>query len=162
MAHQGLGKLARKLVKIYPVTGWWPAGSRFEIMAGAVLVQNTRWVNAQKALVSLKQADALNFEAIAAMGSGKLASLIHSAGCQSVKSPRLRALARWIQKEGGITPMARKATDTLRAGLLSVHGIGPETADAILCFAFRRPVFVADLYARRLFARYGLLEPMTY
>ena len=162
MSKRGLETLARRLIGSYPVDGWWPEGSAFEIMAGAVLVQNTRWVNADKALMTLKTAEVLESRAIAGMHIRKLAQMIRSAGCQRVKARRLQALARWIEGEDGITALANCETHHLRAGLLSVHGIGPETADAILCFAFGRPVFVADRYARRFFERYLSLEPMNY
>lgn len=157
-----LEKLAAKLISHYPVKGWWPHDSRFEIMVGAVLVQNTRWANAEKAISALKRAEVLESAAIAALDTESLIGLIRPAGCQSVKARRLVALARWIEGQGGIDRLTGWKTSRLRAGLLSVHGIGPETADAILCFAFQRPVFVADLYARRILQRYGLLDSSRY
>ncbi len=146
------------LVSRYPVKGWWPARSRFEVMVGAVLVQNTRWVNVDRAIRSLRRAGCLTSDAIAKSKPAYLISLIRSAGCQGVKVRRLQALAVWIEASGGLRKLASKDTDALRRDLLGVHGIGPETADAMLCFGFGRRIFIADRYARRWLERMGLLS----
>ncbi len=125
-------------------------------MAGAVLVQNSRWANAAGAIQSLRAANALQPGHLASLTQQQLAALIRPAGCQRVKARRLSALARWVDARGGLSRVARMGTEELRRELLTVHGIGLETADAILCFAFGRPVFVADAYARRWLHRMGL------
>ena len=146
-----------RLVRHYPVAGWWPARSRFEVMAGAVLVQNTRWANVASAIRALRRARCLTPAALAALRAAQLEDLIRTAGCQSVKARRLRALADRIERAGGLRRLALLDTAELRRVLLDVHGIGPETADAILCFGFDRPVFIADKYARVWLTRMGLL-----
>ena len=147
----------RTLVSTYPVRNWWPSRSRFEVMVGAVLVQNTRWANVAAAIGTLRGADALGPAAILSMRATRLQKLIRPAGCQSVKARRLKALADWIMQSGGLRRLRAQATDSLREALLGVHGIGPETADAILCFAFDRPVFIADRHADRWLTRMDLV-----
>jgi endonuclease-3 related protein len=156
-----LRQICEDVIAEYAATDWWPAASSFEVMIGAVLVQNTRWVNVERALVRLREHLALSPAAIAAMTPAQLTELIRSAGCQTVKSRRLIALSRWLISAGGLENLRSRRTEALRAELLAVHGIGAETADAILCFALNRPVFIADGYARRLFARLGVLASGT-
>ncbi len=125
-------------------------------MVGAVLVQNSRWANVTPAIRDLRAARCLSPATISTLETAHLAVLIRSAGCQSVKARRLQALAGWVHRSGGLRSLAAWHTDRLRDELLGVHGIGHETADAILCFAFGRPRFVADKYARQWLARMGL------
>lgn len=150
--------VCRKLIRNYPVDRWWPARSRFEVMVGAILVQNTRWANVAAAIKTLRVSRCLTPQAIQALPSGQLQILIRSAGCQSVKARRLRSLALRIDQLGNVRRMASLDTEALRDALLAVHGVGAETADAILCFAFDRPVFVADQYARRWLERMGFVS----
>jgi len=128
-------------------------------MVGAVLVQNTRWKNVEAAIRSLRSAECLTPEAISLQGLAGLGTLIRPAGCQSVKARRLKALADWVDDIGGIRRITRIPSGQLRKGLLSVHGIGSETADAILCFGFDRQTFIADRYARRWLGRMGVTGP---
>ena len=146
------------LMQNYAVDRWWPARSRFEVMVGAILVQNTRWANVDAAIKVLRARQCLTPQAVQALPVERLQVMVRSAGCQSVKARRLRSLALAIDEFGGLRRMACTDTEPLRAMLLSVHGIGPETADAILCFAFDRPVFVADQYARRWLQRMGFIS----
>jgi len=157
-AGDPLVAICRKLVRQYPVEQWWPARSRFEVMVGAILVQNTRWLNVAAAIKALRRHHCLTPHAIQALSLGQLQALIRSAGCQSVKARRLHSLAARVNQYGHVRVMAAMSTEALRAALLSVHGVGPETADAILCFAFNRPVFVADQYARRWLQRMGFVN----
>jgi endonuclease-3 related protein len=154
------GRLAvacRTLVGAYPVDNWWPSRSRFEVMVGAVLVQNTRWANVAAAIRALRKARALRPAGISSMRVDRLQNLIRPAGCQSIKARRLKSLANWVTRAGGLRRLSAQETGRLRAALLGVHGIGPETADAILCFAFNRPVFVADRYSHRWLTRMDLV-----
>ena len=153
-----LEDFATELITAYPTEQWWPAQTSFEVMAGAVLVQNTRWSNVERALAQLRAADCLSAEAISSCPHERLQVLIQPAGCQSVKARRLGNLARWMVDFGGHPQIAETHTDELRTQLIGINGIGPETADAILNFACGRPVFVADRYAQRLFARLGYLN----
>lgn len=139
--------------------GWWPARSAFELMAGAVLTQNAAWTNASRALAALREAGALSAEAVLALPPRRLAALIRPAGYYNVKAGRLRALCRWYAAAGPLRRLRRRPTAELRAELLAVHGVGPETADDILLYALGRPVFVVDAYTRRVFSRLGLVSP---
>ncbi|MHB1942537.1 MAG: endonuclease [Acidiferrobacteraceae bacterium] len=141
----------------YGTSGWWPAESRFEVMVGAVLTQNTAWANVERAIAELRRADLLSPEAIAAVDPGQLASLIRSSGYFNVKAARLKALVAWIYEKGGLEALDQMPTAVLRERLLEVKGVGPETADDILLYAFHRPVFVIDAYTRRLFSRLGMI-----
>lgn len=136
---------------------WWPAESRFEIIVGALLVQRTAWKNAALAIDNLKRADVLAAERIADLDVLELQTLVRPAGFFKAKAARLKAIAAFIESVGGVEALDRERTDTLRERLLEQPGIGPETADAILGYAFERPVFVVDAYARRLLGRLGVL-----
>ena len=137
---------------------WWPGDSAFEIMVGAVLTQNTAWTNVEKAIANLKAAKALSPETIAATPHRRLAAWLKPSGYFNIKAKRLRSMCAWLIHKGGTRKIARLPTGALRAELLQVHGIGPETADDILLYAFHRPVFVIDAYTRRIFTRLGLIE----
>ncbi len=126
------------------------------MLAGAILVQHSAWANAERALDELRRAGALDTAVLAAMPEDHLASLIRVSGTPAVKARRLRALARTVERAGGITAFLALSTPDLRAALLSTHGIGPETADAVLLYAAGRQVFEIDAYTRRLFRRLGL------
>ncbi len=137
---------------------WWPGDTRFEIMVGAVLTQNTAWVNVERAIANLKQARALSPEAISSAPPRRLAAWLKPSGYFNVKAKRLRAFCRFLIAQGGARRLARLPTDELRRRLLAVHGVGPETADDMLLYAFDRPVFVVDAYTRRIFTRLGFLN----
>jgi endonuclease-3 related protein len=140
--------------------GWWPAETPFEVCVGAILVQNTAWSNAEKAIRSLREAGRLSYEGLAGLSPEALAPLIRSSGCHNVKARRLAAFVEWLGREygGRAEAMRRVAPSTLRAQLLAVAGIGPETADSIALYAAGAPLFVVDAYARRVFARLGLVR----
>lgn len=145
----------RALHRAYGFQHWWPARAKFEMMAGAVLVQNTNWINAARAIAVLKRERLLVPSKLADLPLPELAQLIHSSGTHRVKAKRLRALSRWLVEQGGIAKAGQLRTDELRRSLLTVHGIGPETADCILVYAYARPLFIADAYARRVLSRLG-------
>lgn len=150
-------RVYKKLFSHYGPQHWWPGDSPFEIMVGAVLTQNTAWINVEKAINNLKDADALSVEAIVAAHPTQLAGWLKPSGYFNVKAKRLRAFCQWLQEQGGEAPLQQRDTRTLRDDLLSINGIGPETADDMLLYAFDRPVFVIDAYTRRLFSRLGLV-----
>lgn len=137
---------------------WWPAESPFEVMVGAVLTQNTAWGNVEKAISNLKAASLLEPTALAEAAPDRVAEAIRPAGYFNVKTRRLQAFCRYLVGEGGETALAARETARLRHDLLAVHGVGPETADDMLLYAFQRPVFVIDTYTRRLLARHGLIQ----
>jgi len=137
---------------------WWPGRSAFEVLAGAILVQRTRWDNAATALDNLHRAGLLRAERLAGCPVDRLEGLIRPAGFYRQKSRRLRAASSWWARHGGRRGIGRQPTPGLRDQLLRLEGIGPETADSILLYVFERPVFIADAYARRLFRRLGWIH----
>lgn len=147
-----------RLFDAYGAQHWWPADSPFEVMVGAVLTQNTAWQNVEKAINNLKTASFLDVDKIINATDTKLAGLIRPSGYFNVKTKRLKNLCRWYKRFGENRPIENIETDKLRNMLLEVNGIGPETADDILLYAFSRPVFVIDTYTRRLFSRLGLIN----
>lgn len=155
---KGVRAVFDQLYATYGPQDWWPGDSPFEIMVGAVLTQNTAWRNVERAIAKLFAHQALSAESILAADPGQLADWLRPSGYFNVKARRLRNLCHWYREQGGFEALAAQPTPVLRAGLLSVNGIGPETADDILLYAFERPVFVIDAYTRRLFSRLGLLE----
>ena len=150
--------LYRRLYKNYGPQGWWPAKTPFEVMVGAVLTQNTAWTNVERAITNLRRAGCLSAKSILAAEPDELAALIKPSGYFNIKERRLRSLCQWFRDRGGLARLRRYSTSALRDDLLAVHGIGPETADDILLYAFHRPVFVIDTYTRRLFSRLDLIN----
>lgn len=147
--------------RLFAVNGkqrWWPGDSAFEIMVGAVLTQNTAWSNVERAIANLARARALSPEAIVRAHPRRLGKWLRPSGYFNIKARRLKVMCRWLIGQGGIRKIARFHTNDLRRTLLGVHGIGPETADDILLYAFNRPVFVIDAYTRRIFSRLGLIR----
>jgi endonuclease III related protein len=136
---------------------WWPGDSPFEIVVGAVLVQNTAWRNVERAIDNLREAGDMEPRALYELSEAELAELIRPAGYYQVKARRLRNLLRFIVEEydGSLDAMFRTNEAALRERLLAIHGIGPETADAILLYAGGLPTFVVDTYTHRILARHG-------
>jgi endonuclease-3 related protein len=153
-----LMSLYQRLYEAYGPQHWWPGDTPFEVMVGAVLTQNTAWINVERAIGNLKQADKLQLPAMQRMTETRLAQLIRPAGYFNVKARRLKHLCHWLTDNGGIRRLSRRPTPVLREALLAVHGVGPETADDILLYAFQRPVFVIDAYTRRLLQAHQLIH----
>jgi endonuclease-3 related protein len=137
---------------------WWPGRTPFEVIVGAILVQNTNWVNAARAIANLRLAKLLTPGAMEKVPQTKLARLIRSSGYFRQKARKLKAFVKFLRNEhrGSLAVMFRTPTAILREQLLSVHGIGPETADSVLLYAGNHPVFVVDTYTRRILQRHGL------
>jgi endonuclease-3 related protein len=144
----------------YGPAGWWPGESSFEICVGAILVQNTAWVNVERTLASLRRRGLLSFEALHRRPPSRLAPLLRSSGTFRVKARRLRAFLDFLGAEygGQVEGMRAERPEALRRKLLAVPGIGPETADSIALYAAGKPLFVVDAYTRRVFSRLGLLR----
>ena len=140
---------------------WWPGQTQFEIITGAILTQNTNWTNVEKAITNLKAADCLTPEKLHHLELSKLAELIRPAGYFNIKAKRLKNFLTWLFSNyaGQLTNLEQLSTDQLRSELLSIKGIGPETADSILLYAFGRAVFVVDAYTARIAVRHQLIEP---
>lgn len=137
---------------------WWPGDTPLEVCVGAILTQNTAWVNVERAIANLKSAGALAPCALHTMPHRRLAALIRPAGYFNVKARRLKAFIAYLigHLGGRIEAIRRKSLDAARRALLTVHGIGPETADSMLLYAAGFPVFVCDAYTRRILHRHGL------
>jgi endonuclease-3 related protein len=148
----------QRLFDCYGPQHWWPAETPFEVMVGAVLTQNTAWGNVEKAIANLKAADALSPEAILSVEQHTLAECLRPSGYFNIKAQRLRNYCEWYLAQGGLAALNILDDNTLRHAVLTVNGVGPETADDILLYAFERPVFVIDAYTRRIFSRLGLLD----
>lgn len=144
---------------------WWPGDTKFEIIIGAILTQNTNWRNVEKAINNLKEARALNPTAMKKVSLRRLAMLIRPSGYFNIKAKRIKHFIKFLFSEydGLLERMQRDSLERLRTKLLSVNGIGPETADSILLYAFNKPVFVIDAYTKRVLYRHGLVEKdVTY
>ncbi len=144
------------MLAAYGPQQWWPADSAFEVAVGAVLTQNTNWSNVERAIANLRQADVLTLPAIRRLPKDQLAQLIRPAGYYNLKTERLLQLCDYLASCQDLDELRELPLDEARSGLLSVWGIGPETADDILLYALDRPVFVIDAYTRRLLVRIGL------
>lgn len=160
--------MKKQLMEIYQLLlerfgpqNWWPGETKFEIAVGAILTQNTNWSNVEKAIANLKDAGFLNPERLNSLDISQLAQFIRPAGYYNIKAKRLKNFLNWLFSDfdGRLGNIDNISTEQLRQGLLSVNGIGCETADSILLYAFNRAVFVVDAYTARVVFRHGLIEP---
>jgi len=137
---------------------WWPAKTPFEVIVGAILTQSTAWTNVELAIANLRAVKMLTPSAILKASPSRLASLVRPTGYFRQKAKKLKSFARFLRDEygGSLTRMFRTPTFELRQKLLSVHGIGPETADSILLYAGNHSVFVVDAYSHRIFGRHEI------
>lgn len=145
------------LYGFYGPQGWWPADSKFEVIIGAILTQNTAWINVEKAISNLKKANALSSpQKLRRLTPKKLSVLIKPAGYYNLKSYRLKNFIAFLytRYDGSLEKASRQSTNILREELLGINGIGPETCDSILLYAFDKPVFVIDAYTKRVFSRH--------
>ncbi|MGH9678824.1 MAG: endonuclease III domain-containing protein [Candidatus Acidiferrales bacterium] len=138
---------------------WWPARTPFEVIVGAILTQSTAWGNVERAIRNLRRERLLTPSAILKVPSSRLASLVRPSGYFRQKAKKLKSFANFLQSEygGSLRRMFRTPTAELRERLLSVHGIGPETADSILLYAGSHSVFVVDAYTHRIFGRHAVI-----
>ncbi len=145
----------------YGLQHWWPAEEPFEVMAGAILTQSAAWLNVEKAIANLKASAALSPRALRRLSQDEIANLIRPCGYYNAKARKLKSLADWLGECCGddLDHLFASSTDQLRRQLLSVYGIGQETADSILLYAANKPVFVIDAYTRRIISRIGLRPP---
>jgi len=137
---------------------WWPGRTRFEVIVGAILTQNTSWTNVERAIANLRRERLLSPAAIERIPLHRLATLIRSSGYFRQKARKLKAFVEFLcaRYQGSLNRLFATPTGDLREQLLSVHGIGPETADSILLYAGEHPVFVVDAYTRRLLERHRM------
>lgn len=151
-------QIYERLLHHYGPQYWWPAQTRFEIIIGAILTQSVSWSNVEKAIANLKAAQALDPDVLHALPIDELARLIRPAGYYNAKARKIKAFAAHLHEhyECDLDALLSRETQALRHELLSVHGIGPETADSIILYAAGQPVFVVDAYTRRLLSHLGL------
>jgi endonuclease-3 related protein len=142
---------------------WWPASSQFEMIVGAYLTQNTAWTNVELALANLRRSRVLSMEGLRRIPLSELEQLIRPAGYFRQKAARLKTFIADLDTnyDGSLKKMFSRSTNDLRTELLSLHGIGPETADSILLYAGQHEIFVVDAYTRRIFERHRLAKPTT-
>lgn len=150
-----------QLLAAYGPQHWWPAETRFEMILGAYLTQNTAWKAVERSLANLRAAGALSVEGLRLLTLEELQRLIQPSGFHSRKAPALKAFLAMLDAEfgGSLDTLAASPTDVARARLLELPGVGPETADAILLYALGAQVPVADEYLRRIVERHRLLIP---
>ena len=153
-----LAEIYSRLYEAHGPQGWWPGESRFEVIAGAILTQSTAWTNVERALESMRAAGCWSFDAVAAMQEQDLATVIRSSGYYNAKARKLQAFAKHVLAfyDGDLDRFFDKDLPELRTELLSIHGIGEETADDILVYAADKPSFVIDSYTRRIVDRMGM------
>ncbi len=139
---------------------WWPGETALEMMIGAIFTQNTNWKNVEKVLKHLKDLHLLSLDGIRSLSTSELAERIRPVGYYNVKAKRLKNLIEFIvdRYDGDLDGLLREETGVLREGLLSVKGIGPETADSILLYAARRAIFVIDTYTHRILSRHSMID----
>ncbi len=139
---------------------WWPAETKWEVIVGTILTQAVSWKNVEKAVANMKKAECLTFAELEKIDEKKLAGIIKPAGYYNMKAKKIKAFVNFVAEKynGQLSEMFKVEVEKLRKELLSVYGIGPETADSILLYAGEYPVFVVDNYTRRIFSRLGYVE----
>ena len=149
----------RALYQAWGAQHWWPARTRFEVIVGAFLTQNTAWTNVERALANLRAAHLLSASGIRRVRRRKLEKLIRPSGYFRQKAGRLKNFVSFLDRKygGSVTKLFARPTNLLRKELLALNGVGPETADSILLYAGNHPVFVVDAYTRRMIDRHGIL-----
>ena len=155
---QALQNIYHQLINYYGPQHWWPAQKPFEVIVGAILTQSAAWLNVEKAIANLKAAKALSPEALRQFSLSEIAALIHPCGYYNAKALKLKSLAHWLGEyyNDNLNKLFANNTERLRQQLLSIHGIGQETADSIILYAANKPIFVIDAYTRRIISRIGL------
>jgi endonuclease-3 related protein len=155
-----IGEIYRRLYGAFGPQGWWPARTATEVVVGAILTQNTAWRNVERTMERLRAAGALNWGVLRRLDDRPLEELLRPAGTFRVKAKRLRAFVEvlWNDHGGSLRRMLAGEIDEVRRRLLSIPGIGPETADVILLYAGKRPSFVVDAYTKRILRRHFLID----
>ncbi len=163
MSNVNLLQIYQTLFEYFGHRHWWPGDTPFEICVGAILTQNANWKNVKRAIQNLKDARVLSYQAMRDTPMEKLAELIRPSGYFNQKAKKLKAFLDFLSEEyrGSLSRMFRESTPILRKKLLTVKGIGPETADSILLYAGNHKIFVVDLYTYRVVTRHGWMPEET-
>ena len=161
--HDEIPRYYTALLARYGPQNWWPARSRFEVIVGAYLTQNTNWSNVEKALLNLRRARRLSVAAMRSIPLDELEQLVRPSGYFRQKARNLKTFIAFLDRQysGSLKRMFAEPTGKLRAELLELNGVGPETADSILLYAGNHPVFVVDAYTRRVLLRHGIIHEKT-
>ena len=157
---ESLQEIYSRLYDHFGAQNWWPADTPFEIMVGAILTQNTNWQNVEKAIANLRAAGMLSFAAMSQMPKEELAEYIRPAGYYNIKAGRLQNFITMVEEQwdGDLDYLLDQPASTLREQLLSVKGIGPETADSMALYAAAKPIFVVDTYTHRILLRHEIIS----
>jgi endonuclease-3 related protein len=153
-------EIYQRLYRAYGAQGWWPGDGAFDVVVGAILTQAAAWTNVERAIDGMKQAGCWSMRAIHEVPVEELASIIRSSGYFNAKARKLKAFAKHLDEgyAGDLSALLGQELGPLREELLSIHGIGPETADDILVYAAEKPSFIIDSYTRRIVQRVGLFS----
>ena len=148
------------LLSKYGPQGWWPGAGPLDVVIGAILTQNTAWSNVEKAIDSLKIANLWSLESIYCSTEEELASVVRSSGYFNQKARKLKSFAEhiYMRYEWDLAKFLNQELTCLRKELLSIYGIGPETADDILVYAAEKPSFIIDVYTKRILGRLGIIN----
>lgn len=159
-AQDSIRKIFDRLWNAYGPQHWWPAQTPAQVVIGAILTQNTSWTNVERAIENLHAAACLDWITLRESPVERVAELIRPAGTYRVKATRLKAFVDclWKRHDGDLDDMLSGELEEVRRRLLSIHGIGPETADAILLYAGGRPSFVVDAYTKRILRRHLVID----
>src|SRR5580698_10169746 len=162
MAHEeAIRNYYNVLARAWGPQHWWPAQTRFEVIVGAYLTQNTAWTNVELALRGLRSAHLLSLNGIRRAPLATIEQLIRPSGYFRQKAQRLKTFVAFVDKRygGSLTKMFSQPTNELRQELLGLNGIGPETADSILLYTGHHPIFVVDAYTRKILERHAMAKP---
>lgn len=156
-----LTEICNLLYERFGPQNWWPAETRFEVIAGAILTQSTSWRNVEKAISSLRDAGVLSLDDLLKIDIQELAELIRPSGYYNMKARKLKAIVDFLSENfrSDLDLFFERPLDEVRRDLLNVYGVGPETADSILLYAGGLPSFVVDAYTRRIFGRLSIIPP---
>ena len=157
-------RLYKQLYNAFGPQHWWPAETSFEVVVGAILTQNTSWKNVEKAIECLKERKLLDVDAMYKTKLKIIKECVKPAGFYNQKAERLKLFVEHVVKnyDGNLNEMLEKDVEELRKELLSLKGIGKETADSILLYAANKPVFVIDAYTKRICKRMGISQSDDY
>lgn len=160
MKTRKLYAIYSRLFAVFGQQHWWPGETALEVAVGAILTQNTNWVNVEKAIVNLKKKRLLDVGRLLDTPVHRLAAVIRPSGYFNIKAKRLKNFVELLAADygGGMKRMKREDQETIRRKLLSVNGIGPETADSIILYALEKPVFVIDAYTKRVLSRHHIMK----
>ena len=160
MSYDKLMEIYNLLMDKFGPQHWWPGDSRFEVIIGAILTQNTNWTNVEKAIINLKNTDSLSPTKLFEMETDLLAELIRPAGYYNIKAARLKSFLNWLNDNYKLDVDALQNLPPwdLREQLLAIKGVGRETADSIILYAYDKPTFVVDAYTCRILVRHGLID----